>query len=71
MFSADLFYHHKGLASYIEKCKRVMPKQTKTVQRNKKKNYRTILQCHKIIIDGKSGISLSDVCDMINEKENK
>ena len=72
MYGADLLYHHSCLSSYIQKHKRALQAQEKgshylkTTKRHIFENYKEFI---KAIIDSGSGISLSDIRDMLNEKE--
>ena len=72
MYGADLLYHHSCLSSYIKKHKRALQAQEKgfhylkTTKRQIFENYKEFI---KEIIDSGSGISLSDIRDMLNEKE--
>ena len=60
MYGADLLYHHSCLAQ--EKRSHYL----KTTKRHIFENYKEFI---KEIIDSGSGISLSDIRDMLNEKE--
>ena len=71
IFGADLYYHHSCLAAYIQKYKR-------SINSNQRENVMTItkrdvfnrhIKFIKDIIDQGSGISLSDIRDMINDLE--
>ena len=72
MYGADLLYYHSCLSSYIQKHKRALQAQEKgshylkTTKRHIFENYKEFI---KEIIDSGSGISLYDVRDMLNEKE--
>ena len=73
IFGADLYYHQPCLAAYIQKCKRA----TNTLNKfntSTKVTKRNIFDLHlnfvKEVIGGGSGISLSEIRDMINDKEN-
>ena len=72
MYGADLLYHHSCLSSYIQKHKRALQAQEKgshylkTTKRHIFENYKEFI---KEIIDSGSGISLSDIRDMLKEKE--
>ena len=72
MYGADLLYHHSCLSSYIQKHKRASQAQEKgshylkTTKRHIFESYKEFI---KEIIDSGSGISLPDIRDMLNEKE--
>ena len=72
MYGADSLYHHSCLSSYIQKHKRALQAQEKgshylkTTKRHIFENYKEFI---KEIINSGSGISLSDIRDMLNEKE--
>ena len=72
MYGADLSYHHSCLSSYIQKHKRALQAQEKgshylkTTKRHIFENYKEFI---KEIVDIGSGISLPDIRDMLNEKE--
>ena len=73
IYGADLLYHHSCLSSYIQKHKRALQAQEKGFHYLKKtkrhifENYKEFI---KEIIDSGSGISLSDIRDMLNERKN-